>query len=65
MITPEEGAKTTLHCATTPELSHSTGQYYDGCRLKEPSRLAQDPALAAELWQRSEDWVRPVAQAKP
>jgi NAD(P)-dependent dehydrogenase (short-subunit alcohol dehydrogenase family) len=58
MITTEEGAKTTLHCATAPELSHSTGLYYESCRPKEPSRLAQDTALAGELWQRSEGWVR-------
>ena len=58
MITTEEGARTTLHCATAPELRHSSGLYYDSCRPKEPSRLAHDTALAAELWQRSEGWVR-------
>ena len=58
MISTEEGAATTLHCATSGEVAQETGLYYDKCRVKQPSRLAQDPALAAELWKRSEAWVR-------
>jgi NAD(P)-dependent dehydrogenase (short-subunit alcohol dehydrogenase family) len=61
MITTEEGAQTSLYCATAPEAGRSTGLYYDKCRPKEASRVAQDPALAAELWKRSEDWVRQIA----
>ncbi len=59
MITPEEGAQTTLHCACAPQLAGETGLYYDQCQPKTPSALAQDAALARELWRRSEDWVRP------
>ena len=58
MISTEEGAATTLHCATSGDVAQETGLYYDKCRVKQPSRLAQDPALAAELWKRSEAWVR-------
>lgn len=58
MISTEQGAATTLYCATSPDVSHQTGLYYDQCRIKEPSRVGQDMALAAELWQRSEAWVR-------
>ena len=58
MISTEEGAQTTLHCATAPELAQQTGLYYDKCRGKTPSPVAQDRKLAAELWRRSEDWVR-------
>lgn len=58
MISVEEGAVTTLYCATAVEAGQETGLYYDKCRVKTPSRIAQDAALAAELWQRSEDWVR-------
>ncbi len=57
MITVEDGALTTLHCATSPKAANETGLYYDKCQVKTPSRLAQDAALAAELWQRSETWV--------
>ena len=58
MISTEDGAATTLYCATSPDMSNETGLYYDKCRVKEPSRAGQDGALAAELWRRSEAWVR-------
>lgn len=58
MISPEEGAATTLHCATAPALSSETGLYYDQCAPRPPSAVAQNTALAGELWQRSEAWVR-------
>jgi len=58
MISTEEGARTSLYCATSPEVAVSSGLYYDSCRPKEPSRAARDGALAAELWQRSEAWLR-------
>jgi retinol dehydrogenase 12 len=57
MITVEEGALTTLHCATSPDAAQESGLYYDKCRVKTPSSLARDEALARELWQRSEAWV--------
>ncbi len=57
MLTPEEGAKTTIYCATEPSLAGETGLYYDRCRPRTPSPLARDDALAAELWRRSEAWV--------
>ena len=58
MISVEQGALTTLHCATAPECASETGLYYDKCRVKTPSAMAQDQTLAAELWQRSEEWAR-------
>jgi NAD(P)-dependent dehydrogenase (short-subunit alcohol dehydrogenase family) len=56
-ISPERGAATTLYCATSPAVGDETGRYYDNCRPKQPSPPAQDAALAAELWKRSEGWV--------
>src|ERR1035437_8287607 len=58
MISPQEGAQTTLFCANALALENETGLYYDECRSKRPSRLASDESLASELWQRSEDWIR-------
>lgn len=58
MISVEEGAATTLHCATAHECADQTGLYYDKCRVKTPSAMAQDLSLAAELWRRSAAWVR-------
>lgn len=57
MKSTEEGARTTLHCATAPSLAGETGQYYADSAPRKPSRAARDEALAAELWTRSERWV--------
>jgi retinol dehydrogenase 12 len=57
MITVEEGALTTLYCATSPAVDSESGLYYDKCKVRTPSVLGQDVALAAELWRRSLDWV--------
>jgi retinol dehydrogenase-12 len=58
MRSEQEGARTTLYCATTAELARLNGRYFDDSREREPSRLAYDEALAGELWERSEAWVR-------
>ncbi len=57
MITNEEGARTSLYCATSPELASESGKYYDGCREKRPNRVANDESLARELWDKSEAWT--------
>ncbi len=57
MISNEEGAKTTLWCATGDEVRAQSGLYYDACKEKRPSRLALDDALARELWDKSAAWV--------
>ncbi|GMV41804.1 MAG: short-chain dehydrogenase [Myxococcales bacterium] len=56
MVTNEEGAQTTLYCATSPEVADHSGRYYDRSREKRPSRHAT-PELAAELWRRSVEWT--------
>lgn len=53
LISNEEGAKTPLYCATAPELAGVTGRYYDKEREVRCSRMADDSALAVELWERS------------
>jgi retinol dehydrogenase-12 len=53
MISNEEGAKTSLYCATSPQIAGDDGLYYDECRPKAPSTLALDVALADELWTKS------------
>jgi retinol dehydrogenase 12 len=56
MITPEEGARTSLYCATSPEVAQASGRFYDKSREREPSAVAT-PELAGELWRRSEAWI--------
>jgi len=57
MLSNEDGAKTTLHCATSPEVAADDGLYYDTSAPKRPSKLADDAALAKELWAKSEEWT--------
>ncbi len=57
MISTEQGAATSVYCASSPAVAGQTGLYYDKCQVKTPSRLARDTDLAAELWRRSEAWV--------
>jgi hypothetical protein len=57
MISNEEGAKTTLYCATSSEVEDLSGEYFDECKPKKPSKLALDSDLADELWKKSEEWT--------
>jgi dehydrogenase/reductase SDR family protein 13 len=56
MESPEDGARTSLYCATAPELADRSGHYYDTCAEKAPAATVTRQ-LAAELWERSEEWV--------
>lgn len=58
MLSSEEGAATTLHCATSPAVANDSGLYYDACRVTRPTALAEDAALAERLWQESERWIQ-------
>jgi retinol dehydrogenase 12 len=57
MISNEEGAETSLFCATASETASQTGLYYAACRPVEPSVLARDEMLASELYERSLRWT--------
>lgn len=57
MLSPEKGARTTLHVATAPELGDVTGSYFARQKLKRPARAAQDEAAAKRLWEASEALV--------
>lgn len=56
LLTPEQGAQTSLYCALLAPAQES-GLYYDKCRIKTPSRVAQDEQLAQQLWNQSQQWV--------
>ena len=57
MIDSEEGAKTTLYCATADEVAQQTGLYYVKSAVARPTPVAQDAALAQALWTASEGWT--------
>ncbi len=56
MLTIEQGARTSLYCATSAEVAGETGRYYDSCKQTEPSKVAT-PELARLLWDYSEQWT--------
>ncbi|HEY6279149.1 MAG TPA: SDR family oxidoreductase [Streptosporangiaceae bacterium] len=56
MISTEQGAQTSLYCATDPGLAGATGRFYDKCAEREPSRVAT-PELGRRLWEQSEAWT--------
>ncbi len=56
---PAHGAATSCYLASHPELAKVTGLYFVDCNPAEQSSLQKDPALAARLWQVSEELTRP------
>ncbi len=57
MISTEQGAVTTLYCASAPQLAGESGRYYDKCQARTPSMRGRDVTLAQELWRRSLLWT--------
>jgi dehydrogenase/reductase SDR family protein 13 len=57
MKTPEEGAATSIRCATDPALANDNGRYYINEHESTPNRAAQDADLAARLWDESERMI--------
>jgi NAD(P)-dependent dehydrogenase (short-subunit alcohol dehydrogenase family) len=55
--TPEDGARTSIHLCTSPELAETSGLYFANEKPKTPSKLAQDDTLAEQLWLRSAEMV--------
>ena len=56
---PAQGAATSCYLASNPSLAKVTGLYFVDCNPAEPSALQKDSALAARLWQVSEELTRP------
>jgi NAD(P)-dependent dehydrogenase (short-subunit alcohol dehydrogenase family) len=51
MLSPEQGARTSLYLSTSPEVADQTGQYFIKCKPARTSREAQDDRVAERLWQ--------------
>ena len=49
-ISPQEGAKTGVYLAASPEVEGVTGQYFDKCRPIRSSAVSYDQQLAGRLW---------------
>jgi retinol dehydrogenase 12 len=56
MLTVEEGAVTSVYCATSPAVAAESGLFYDKCAQRTPSRVAT-PELGELLWKYSSEWT--------
>jgi NAD(P)-dependent dehydrogenase (short-subunit alcohol dehydrogenase family) len=56
-ISPEEGAKTSIYLATSPEVEGITGKYFEKQTAIASSPASRDEAAARRLWQLSEELV--------
>ena len=50
-LSPEEGAKTMVYLASSPEVAGRSGGYSDRCAPAEPARAARSDADATRLWE--------------
>jgi retinol dehydrogenase 12 len=53
-ISPEEGAKTSIYLASSPDLQGVTGKYFTKCESVKSAPQSYDTQVAAKLWQVSE-----------
>jgi NAD(P)-dependent dehydrogenase (short-subunit alcohol dehydrogenase family) len=54
-LSPEDGAKTSIYLATSPDVAGISGRYFDKEKPAESSPQSRDPATAQRLWQLSEE----------
>lgn len=54
MKTPEQGARTSLYLATSPDVADVTGEYFVNCKRRPGSRESADAEIARRLWEVSE-----------
>ena len=57
MKTPAQGAATSIHLASAPDLEQVTGRYFANSKPKRSSQRSYDQVTAARLWQVSADLV--------
>jgi len=57
LLTPEKGAQTSVYLASSPDVADVTGAYFVKCKVRTPSKAAQDGEAAARLWDVSERLV--------
>ena len=56
MRSTEDGAQTSLYCATSPDVASDSGSYYEESAPKVPAAVAT-PELAGQLWEHSQAWT--------
>jgi NAD(P)-dependent dehydrogenase (short-subunit alcohol dehydrogenase family) len=61
--TPEEGARTSVYLASSPELANVTGQYFEKCKPVRSSAASYDEPSRQRLWEVSEAMIAKHAAA--
>jgi NAD(P)-dependent dehydrogenase (short-subunit alcohol dehydrogenase family) len=56
-LSPEQGAATSIHLASSPGLANTSGRYFVKCREAPSSDASHDEAVARALWDASERLV--------
>ena len=64
-ISPEEGARTSVYLASSPEVEGATGGYYAKCRPASVSQASADDTAARRLWEASEALIAGVTWRSP
>ena len=57
LLTPEQGAATSIYLASSPEVEGVTGKYFDKCKPIVSSKESYDTEVAAKLWNKSAELV--------
>jgi NAD(P)-dependent dehydrogenase (short-subunit alcohol dehydrogenase family) len=63
LLTTEEGARTSIYLASSPEVEGVTGKYFSKCRPVRSNAVSYDEPSQRKLWAISEELVRSKAQA--
>ncbi len=61
LVTPEQGARTSVHVATSPDALASSGDYWARSRRATPAPWARNDAQAEKLWAVSERMIAAVS----
>ncbi|MGH9029176.1 MAG: SDR family oxidoreductase, partial [Acidimicrobiales bacterium] len=61
ILSAEDGARTSIYLASSPEVDGVSGLYFVKCKTSSPSKPARDDEAAKRLWQESENLVAKVA----
>jgi NAD(P)-dependent dehydrogenase (short-subunit alcohol dehydrogenase family) len=57
MLTPEQGARTSVYVASSSELDGVSGKYFSRCKLARSSKISHCEASQRKLWALSEEMV--------
>lgn len=54
---PNQGAATTVHCASHENTDELAGKYFSHCKPVRSTREANNPETARKLWEMGEKWI--------